>query len=299
MENSVPGLVFGLLMAVFQSLSYLCCRAFLKKHDGDFLKLLSLSHIIMGIVSLPFLVFLRPAEMPAVSSYIVSLLGCTGFYLVGQTFFFAAIAHSEPSRISPILGLKVLMLAVISSLFFGEHFSATKWVAVGLSTAAIFLLSNSGGRLGWRTLIFAVLACLGYCLSDLNIKTLIDKFGFMPVIDRAILTGSMCYALCGLAGAVALMFSRSRTDKEVWLYALPFAVTWFISVIFLFSCFSLVGVVFGNILQSTRGLISVVLGFAIAHIGFEDWEAKVGKRVFLQRLLAALLMTGAVGLFLI
>lgn len=286
-------------MAVFQSLSYLCCRAFMKKHDGDFLKLLCLSHIIMGVVSLPVIVFMRPVEMPAVSGYIVSLLACVGFYLIGQIFFFAAIAHSEPSRVSPILGLKVLMLAVINAAFLGATFSAAKWIAVGLSTAAIFLLSSTGGKMDRRALVFAVLACTGYCFSDLNIKILVDKFSFMGVFGRAILTGSMCYALCGLAGAVALVFCRGRTDRDTWLYALPFSVLWFISMIFLFSCFSLVGVVFGNILQSTRGLISVVLGFAIAHIGFEDWEAKVTKKVFLQRLLAALLMTGAVGLFLI
>lgn len=263
------------------------------------MKLLCLSHIIMGVVSLPFILFVRPAGMPSFSGYIVSLLCCTGFYLIGQTFFFAAIAHSEPSRISPILGLKVLMLAVINATFLGVSFSATKWVAVGLSTVAIFLLSNSGGRLPWRTLLFAVLACAGYSLSDLNIKILVDHFSFMGVLSRSILTGSMTYALCGVAGAVGLAFCRGRIGRETWLYALPFSMTWFISMIFLFSCFSLVGVLFGNILQSTRGLISIVLGVAIAHMGFEDWESKVSKKVFLHRILAAALMVGAVGLFLI
>lgn len=291
--------MLGLLMALFQSMAHLFSRAFIKKHNNDFLRLLCLSHIVIGVVSLPLAVLMRPAEMPPVSEYIVSLLCCAGFYLVGQALFFAAIAHSEPSRVSPLLGLKILMLAVINAVFLGMDFGVAKWVAVGLSTTAIFLLSNSGGKMGVRPLVFAVLACVGYSLSDLNIKILVDKFDFMGVFGRSILTSSMCYVLCGLVGAIALMFCRGRTDKETWLYALPFSVTWFISIIFLFSCFSLVGVVFGNILQSTRGLISVVLGFAIAHAGFETWEPKVEKKIFLQRLLAALLMTSAVGLFLI
>ena len=271
----------------------------MKKHDGDFLRLLSLSHILMGVMSLPFIIFMRPAGMPAFSSYIVSLLCCAGFYLLGQVFFLAAIAHSEPSRISPILGLKVLMLAVISALFMGEHFSATKWIAVGLCTTAIFLLSNSGEKLNRRTLVFAVLACTGYCLSDLNIKILVDQFSCMSVLGRSILTGSMCYALCGLAGVGVLIFTRSKISRDTWVYVIPFSLAWFLSVIFLFSCFSLIGVVFGNILQSTRGLISVVLGFVIAYMGFEEWETKITRKVFFQRLLAAALMTGAVGLFFI
>ncbi len=299
MENSASGIVFGLLMALSQSFSYLLSRIFLKKHKGEFLKLLCLSHITIGVASLPFIALTWPGEMPALSAYFLSLLGCAGFYLMGQAFFFAAIAHTEPSRVSPILGLKVLMIAAISALFLGEHFSAVKWVAVGLSTVSIFLLFNSGGALSWRILLFALLTCIGYCFSDFNTKALVDHFHFMPVLDRAVLTAGLCYVLCGVAGALTLPFCRSRTTLKIWLDALPFSVVWFISVICLFACFSLVGVVFGNILLSTRGLFSIVLGFVIAHIGFEQWEPKVSRKVFLQRLIAALLMTGAVGLFLI
>jgi drug/metabolite transporter (DMT)-like permease len=295
----MTGVALGLLMALFQSLSYLCSRAFLRKYEGGIVKLFCLAHIVMGVACVPVVVFMRPTEMPAVSSYIASLLSCSGFYLTGQLFFFAAIAHAEPSRVSPILGLKVLILAVISSMFLGHSFNATKWTAVGLSLVAILLLSNSGGKMGLRPLLYAAFACLGYSLSDLNVKILVDKFSFMDLFDRAILTGCMCFSLCGLVGLIALPFSPGKTSRTTWAYVIPFAATWLISVMFLFSCFSLVGVVFGNILQSTRGIISIVLGYVIAHAGFETWEAKVSKRVLLQRLLAALLMTMAVGLFLI
>lgn len=109
----------------------------------------------------------------------------------------------------------------------------------------------------------------------------------------------LSYIACGAAGAVVVAIYPKHSTWGTWLYAVPFAASWFVGVIFLFSCFGLVGVVYGNILQSTRGIISIALGFIIAHLGFESLEAKQSKRIIAQRLIAAVLMTAAVVLFLI
>ena len=85
----------------------------------------------------------------------------------------------------------------------------------------------------------------------------------------------------------------------MWLYSLPFAVSWLIGMFFLFSCFGVVGVVFGNILQSTRGLLSIILGVFVAYAGFEALEPKMTKKILIQRILAAVLMAGAVAMFLL
>jgi len=66
---------------------------------------------------------------------------------------------------------------------------------------------------------------------------------------------------------------------------------------FLYTCFALIGVVFGNIIQSSRGIISIGLGYLIANIGFERLEPKITRGVYLRRVLAGLLMTGAVALY--
>ncbi|HBG78125.1 MAG TPA: hypothetical protein DDW84_04645 [Phycisphaerales bacterium] len=93
------------------------------------------------------------------------------------------------------------------------------------------------------------------------------------------------------------LFFTQNTSKEAWLDSIPFAFFWFIAMIFLFSCFAVIGVVFGNIIQSTRGIISIVLGYVIANFGFELLETKITKKVFIQRILAALLMTASIALF--
>ncbi|OHB55031.1 MAG: hypothetical protein A2Y12_12025 [Planctomycetes bacterium GWF2_42_9] len=68
-------------------------------------------------------------------------------------------------------------------------------------------------------------------------------------------------------------------------------------MILLFSSFALIGVIFGNIIQSTRGIMSIVLGYIISNFGHELLETKITKKVFIYRLLAAILMTGSIALF--
>lgn len=49
------------------------------------------------------------------------------------------------------------------------------------------------------------------------------------------------------------------------------------AMFFLFGCFGTIGVVYGNILQSLRGVISILVGFLIARMGFVSLEEKVGR----------------------
>ncbi|MBP8604412.1 MAG: EamA family transporter [Phycisphaerae bacterium] len=297
-KPEILGIGLGLGAAFFQSLSYLCSRLFMKRHQDNILALLALSHIAMGIVSLAAAVLLRPAAMPALHCYLKALLGASGFYLLGQFFLFAFITRTEPSRISPLLGLKVFMLAVIGAAFLGQQFQTAQWLAVLCSTLSVFLLSYAGGRLEWPFVGMGLLVCLFYCLSDINIKILVDYFGFMGPIRGAAMATALCYIFCGLVGAGVLLFRPSCSTRQTWLYAAPFAASWFIAMILLFSSFGLIGVVFGNIMQSVRGILSILLAFAVAHLGFEALEPKASARQIIQRTLAAILMSASVALFL-
>jgi drug/metabolite transporter (DMT)-like permease len=293
------GIGCGLGAAVFQSLSYVCIRRFNKRHEDNIIALLALSHIVMGLVSIPMAVWLWPAAMPPLSAYGLSLLGSSGFYLGGQFFLSVAIIHSEPSRVSPLLGLKVLIVTLISVLFLGQRFGGAQWLAVLLTTAAVLMLSHSGKRIQGRFILLMLAACLCYCLSDLCIKALVDHFAFMGVLRGAVMATALSYIICGTAGGITVAVWPHHSTHSTWVYAVPFAACWFIAMLCLFSCFGLIGVVFGSILQSTRGIISIVLGFVIAHIGFEALEPKPSRRMVARRMAAAVLMTAAVILFLI
>ena len=290
------GILFGFLAAFSQSLSYLCTRIFLKNHSKDILKLFAVSHIIIGIACIPLALFFLPEKMPDFSRYALSLFSCAIFYILGQTFLFYALTTSEPSRVSPLLGLKVFILAIIGFVFLHQSLSLAKWLAVILCSFSAFLLSSSGKKLTLLSITLIIMACLSYCISDLNIKALVDNFKYLGVIRGAILSSAFCYIICGLFGLLFLLFTE-KTSKEVWLDSIPFAFFWFIAMILLFSSFALIGVIFGNIIQSTRGIMSIVLGYIISNFGHELLETKITKKVFIYRLLAAILMTGSIALF--
>ena len=65
----------------------------------------------------------------------------------------------------------------------------------------------------------------------------------------------------------------------------------------LFSCFGMISVLLGNIVQSTRGLVSILIAFVVAKMGYEHLESRVPTNVFARRVLAAVLMTAAIILF--
>lgn len=293
------GILFGFLAAFFQSVSYLGTKLFMKQHKNDIATLLALSHIIMGVLAIPLVLILKPTPMPAFGIYRDALLGTAGFYLLGQLFLFAALTQTEASRVSPLLGFKIVILAGISVLLLHQPLTPAKWAAVALSTAAAFLLSHSGQRISFISVVMIVLACVAYSLSDLNIKLLVDHFRHLGVLRGALLGTGLTYILCGIAGIVIAAFKFKNIDCRTWAWSLPFALSWLIGVFFLFCSFALIGVVFGNIIQSTRGIISLGLGCLLAHIGLERLEPKIRPAVYVKRIIAAVLMTAAVTLYLV
>jgi hypothetical protein len=69
-------------------------------------------------------------------------------------------------------------------------------------------------------------------------------------------------------------------------------------MVFLYACFALVGVVLGNIVQSTRGLISILIAPVMARSDdFGHLETAHPPHAVARRAAVAVLMTGAVALY--
>jgi uncharacterized membrane protein len=290
------GLALGLCAAFFQSCSYLGSRWFVGRYPGGSVRLLALGHVWMGAVSVVLAAAFWPKEMPAFGTFSLSLLGTVAFYLLGQMCLFLALRHTDASRVSPLLGLKVLILALMSTAFLDAHYSVGQWAAVGLSILAAVMLAQSGGAIARDSLLWALAACVPYCLSDMNIKLLVGDFSAMGLLGSSVFATAISYILCGLIGG-ALLAVLPRANKRQWRDAMPFATAWLISMLFLYACFGQIGVVFGNILQSTRGIQSILMGAVVAHLGMITLERKVARGAMLERIGAAVLMTAAIALF--
>ena len=79
--------------------------------------------------------------------------------------------------------------------------------------------------------------------------------------------------------------------------ALPFSALWLISQMTLLTCFGVIGPVFGNVIQSSRGLFSVLFGVLACRVGLQVMENSSTLSLWIRRALAALLMSGGIACF--
>jgi uncharacterized membrane protein len=305
------GVVSGLAAAGFSAVSYLVSRHYglgqrSLGRKGAALRLLAVSHLLMAAVCIPFTWAAWPATSPPLRLFALPLVLSVGFYLLGQSSLFAALKRVEASRMAPLLGLKIVMLAVVVSFVLGHVLDTRQWLAVALSVAAAVMLQVGRGAVPVGAFGFVLSCCLSFAISDIFIVRLIDglQAGAMTssvAISRLHAGGlamALTYGLCGLLFVPLVVGLRPYTRTD-WVAAAQYASAWLASMVGLYCCFGLVGVVFGNILQSTRGVMSVALGAALAHLGWHELEQRVDRATLLRRLAAALLMTAAIALYVI
>lgn len=297
MSTVALGIGFGLVAATCQSATYLQSRHFVGQESGGRRRLLLLGHGIQAAVCLALLPVLWPANMPTVAQYAFPLFMVTAGFLVGQASLFTALRHVEASRVAPFLSIKIVILATLSWLVMGRMITGWQWAAVGVAAAAAWLLNWTGGKLPGRTVVTILLTVLGYSISDLYISVLIDRLAPVPPLRAAIVGVALSYILCGVA-VLPLWLTVGRVNRADLGRALPYALTWLVGMAFLYSCFALIGVVLGNIVQSTRGLISILLAPLLARSDdYGHLETAHPPHAVLRRASVAFFMLGAVALY--
>ena len=301
------GVAAGFVAALASAVAYFISRHHTSR-GGSSPRLLVIAHALMGAACLPVAWLLWPTGLPVARAWIAPLLGASCSYLVGQAVVFAALARADTSRVAPLLGLKIAMLACIVSFLPGEPLDLRQWLAVGLSIVAAVMLQRGGG-MRRAAVGFTLAACVAFAVADLFIVALIDGLqrtaaeAAVPLgrIHAGFLAMLVTYAVCGGAALCGLLLAPSlrRSTRGDWIAGSRYAATWLLGMAGLYICFGIVGVVFGNIVQSTRGLFSIVIGASLAHAGWHGLETQVDRRTLIRRLLAAALMTAAIAVYVI
>ncbi|MBQ4481309.1 MAG: EamA family transporter [Victivallales bacterium] len=91
--------------------------------------------------------------------------------------------------------------------------------------------------------------------------------------------------------------SQNLNRLRILLRSLPYGLIWIVAIIFLNICFALLGTVNGNIIQSTRGIFSILFSPILVACGLTYLEERVFWTVILRRLLAACMMAVAIYLY--
>jgi drug/metabolite transporter (DMT)-like permease len=293
----LPGILLGLAAACSFSFSFLGSRVFYEKSARSPFQLLTLSYMQMGIFSLCLFPFVWPNN-PLSWNILPPLAGIVFFAMSGQLAFFLALKYAQSSQVTPLLALKILMLAFGSLILLNRNLSLLQWLSVVICFTATLMLNFSGGRLPVKGLLCVVLTCCAYALADISVTLLIRRLEVLDIAHPALLAVCLTYAASGLVGVLlAIKIGHDVFLIRSWKFALYFSVPYFFADICLFTTFKLVGPVFANILLSTRGISSILLAKIVARKNMHYLEEPVTTAVTIRRLLAAGLFTIAIALY--
>ncbi len=292
----ILGIVTGLLAALFQSGSYVFSRQFLTKHNSSW-QLIVYSQLAMGIlggITMLFVPFGNLFQNPA--CFLTTLIVWIAFMVIGQYAFFRTLREIEASRLASLLGLKILILAAISLIFLGGRLALLQTLAIFISAAAAMAMNwSGGGNISLKGCFWLFLTLLFYSLADLAETRMVLMVQTGSLIYDGVIIGGVSYFALGVCTLPALF--RCQRSWRLLRDAAPFGFAWFYAMTLLFMCFGLLGTVFGNVVQSSRGLFSVLIGLILAELGANKIEAKVSKATWVRRGIAALLMMLAIFLY--
>ena len=303
------GIMAGLTAAFFSSVSYLVARHHGTREKHTSRRLLIFAHAIMSIMCalVVLSIYLTDENMLGIWRWSIwyPCLKSTATYFVGTSVVFRVLKTSDASRISPLLSLKIIALACIVSFIYGIPLGYAQWFAVFLCAAAAILLQRGGSGLPARSLVLLSCGCICFATSDLGIVEMIDALQQSLSLNR-FSSGCLALLLTYILGGIIVMpfvileyASQPAPTRADWMAAVQYSSAWLLAMFGLYACIGCVGVILSTILQSTRGIMSVILGTVLARHGWDKLESNVDHSVLLKRLLAAVFMTIAISIYVI
>ncbi len=244
----------------------------------------------LAVAALPLL--LIPVESSGEILWYLPVIAGFTFFL-GQIFTFLALFQGDVSVATPLMGSKILFVALLTVLMLGERLPLLWWIAAGLATAALGLLGGGKSALKaklWPTVPYALTSAFLFALTDIFMQEWAPSWGFtrfMPVMFGMVAVYSV--------GFVPFFRNRLFSVK-------PGGWRWLAGGSLLLGLQALTmasGLVwFGhatamNIAYSGRGVWTVLLVWGVGH-WFGNEERAVGREIMTRRLIGAGLLTVAV-----
>lgn len=291
---TILGLIAGLVAAATQALTYLLSRHFVLRTGSGPLRLLGLAHLWMGMAGLALLVACWPARLVWDGGLLLGLGHFLISYLTAQYCFFWTMRHAPPSRVAPLMGLKIVVLAALVALLRIETLGPWHWLAVVLTLVATVLVDRWGEPIGWRGWVGTLATISAFASSDLAIRNLLTDLHRDAVVAVPLVAAGLTYAICLPVGA-AIVLSGGRPRHVEQVPSLTYAATWFASMLCLYAAIHWLGVVLAVMLQCLRGPLTILA--AAAWRSGAEREQRFTRAGLLRQLAAALVMAAATALY--
>ena len=292
------GILCILAAAFMNSVGYLASARFMKRYNSS-VRLLIVAQGCMMVLALPFLPFVFPwGDVHDMRNYWLVAAAWEVVFIVGQCSFFAAQKYFESSRLSSLLGLKIIVLTVIFICTANGHVNMGQWLAVFMAAVAAMAFNWSGnGRTDARGWLFLLVTLVCYSLADISetrLVTIVRESGF-GLIRSAFATIFFLYALLAFLSLPFLLYSRP--DWAQTKMAFPYSAIWLCSQVVLIAGYALIKPVFGNVILATRGIFSVLIGAALPLFGLAALDSQIPMRKWVQRGVAAIIMMAAIAVY--
>jgi drug/metabolite transporter (DMT)-like permease len=252
------------------------------------------SNVVMGLGFSP-LWLLGGAQLTVPTGLLWEPVITGVLFFAGQIFTFMALQKGDVSVATPMLGLKIIFVALVSVVLLAEPVPLKWWVAAGLSTVAIGLLGRSERRPGSRvgfTILTAAAAAGCYAVTDVLVQKWAPLWGvgrFLPIM----------FGTVAVVSVVLIPFFSAplrAVPRAAWPWLVAGAGLLSMqaaSMAFALGRFGDATAV--NIVYSSRGLWSVLAVWLVGH-WFNNEEQQLGAGVLRVRLAGAGLMLAAIAL---
>ncbi len=281
------GILCGFLGAFFQGLNYVFSKDCQAKYSLHGLKALIAVHLVMLGISLPPFIlggFWRCFNSDA----LLYLFFMVAPYLTAQYVMIRALDLSDASIVSPLLTLKIPILAVIALLFLGKEFGLPQYAAIFAIMGLGIYFSSLAGRASLKLIFYILSACTLYAVQDIA-KTQFTHLLPVPRFEAVFICVVWVYVVSGLL-MLAAAAARPVNLKDVW-HAKWVGITWFLATLAFLITFNVNGVVEGNIIQPLRSVTGVIVSCLFYRKYIKD------KASFRKKLFITAGMFAAVGLY--
>jgi len=215
-------------------------------------------------------------------------------FVIGQVTTMLALTKGEVSVATPVLGLKIVLVAIFSWLFIAGPLPANIWMASAIATLGVVLL-NVAPRRSERasvglSVLGALIAAAAFGLFDVCVQMWAPDWDlgvFLP-------TAFACSALLSLGFVPLFSAPLRRVPRRAWPWLAGGSLLIALQALAIVATVAIWGhATVANVVYSTRGLWGVLLVWLIGpRLGVHD--ASLTPPVLACRLAGALLLMVAI-----
>lgn len=300
----------ALFLPIGAGLGYACAAIAIKRALGAGASGSGVNLLCNGVMALLFqLLWLLPGRVtdPAL---LLAPMCCGVLFFLGQVFTFRAISSGDISVATPLLGTKVVLVALFSVFLIGKPLPGLWWIASILASVGIALISFTPGGNHRRlavTVGWSFSAATFFALTDVYVQKWVPSVGysrFAPVMFGS--TG--IFSLIYFPSFLMAMRGNTPDNERCFLSGYPEAsLPWLFGGALLLAVQSLAmytaiglhgSATLTNILYGSRCLWSVLLVWILGTVAgdFSSDEKRFG--ILARRFLGAVLLLGAMALVL-